>query len=91
MVWLYTSPILVERGRGVFHLLKLFLPAFAAATGGGGGGGGETAPVERKTHVWMHLQKIFRFESTLFSVLYNRYTSLLTLQFPAITLKSIKF
>jgi hypothetical protein len=31
MVWLYRSPILV----GVFYLLKLFLPAFAARSGGG--------------------------------------------------------
>jgi hypothetical protein len=36
MVWLYRSPILVER-KGVFYSYKLFLPAFAVLREGGGG------------------------------------------------------
>jgi hypothetical protein len=32
MVWPYRSPIPVGRGGGLFYLLQLFIPAFAALT-----------------------------------------------------------
>jgi hypothetical protein len=77
MVWQYPSPISVGKGRGAFHLLKLFLPAFAAATGGGEG---DSSQWSKQTHLWMRLQKNFILESTLFSVFDNRYKSLLKLE-----------
>ncbi len=46
LIWYgYTCSLPIAAGReGVFYLLKLFLPAFLAATMGGGGGG--TAPCD---------------------------------------------
>jgi hypothetical protein len=80
MVWLYPSPVSVGRGRS-FSLAQI---DSTCLRGGNRRGRGDT-------HLDASSKKIFRFESILFSVLYNRDTSLLTLQFPAITLKSIKF
>jgi hypothetical protein len=39
MVWLYRSPIPCSGGRGVFHSIKRFLPAFATLRVEEGGGG----------------------------------------------------